>query len=78
MSVQYNGQSPTFLQRIAALFKAADTAPFPVMSEYRLPLAQWSVKTNQAYFKEGYKQNSAVFACLRALANGFAEAPLKC
>jgi HK97 family phage portal protein len=47
-----------------------------VTAEYTLPQARWSPRNAATHFHEGYRINSAVFACTRAVANGFAEAPL--
>jgi hypothetical protein len=41
-----------------------------------LPTVRWSASTPLTYFGEGYRLNSAVFACARTLAQAFAEAPL--
>lgn len=78
--VSYNGHKPSLIERIrlpAPRGVGIKAAPFPVSREYLLPSAYWFDNTARAYFEQGYKINSAVYACTRALATGFAEAPLR-
>ncbi len=81
MSISYNGfeERVTLRDRIGALLGRKE-APFaPSMSaDMNLPSARWSTRNARTFVEDGYKLNSAVFACTRALATGFAEAPLYC
>jgi HK97 family phage portal protein len=71
---------PGLRDRIASLFSGREVkeAPQPVVIDRALPAAAWSDRTAKAFFREGYKLNSAVFSVTRTLANGFAEPPLLC
>lgn len=77
--VEYNGLRPSIAERVGALLGwGRKDAPFVVSTIQGLPAARWQTTNVKNYFAEGYRQNSAVFACTRALVQGFAEPPLKC
>jgi HK97 family phage portal protein len=72
----YNGQRPTLRDRIGAFLARKEAAPvafFAGMTE-----ATWMTPNARNYMEQGYRINSAIFTVTKALANGFAEAPLKC
>jgi HK97 family phage portal protein len=72
----YNGQGQGLRERIAGWLTKANVQPVAIWAG--MTEATWMEPSARNWVEHGYNRNSAIFSVTKALANGFAEAPLKC